>query len=292
MLHQKELSQTMDQINITQANKVFKGGSTTYFYSSIFFPKSVRRDVALLYSFVRIADNYVDSIPQNTTGFFAFRDEYYKSIATKEYTSDNSFINSFVDLSSRIGFDPLWAKAFLASMESDITKNRYQNFEELDTYIYGSAEVIGLYLAKLLKLPQESLVYAQKLGKAMQYINFIRDIYEDLGYNRIYIPITELTKYGIPLSSFNADDILNTYSKEFIHLIRAQIKLFEQWQKEAEAGFTFIPRRYLIPIKTASEMYKYTARRIADNPLIVFRKKIKPSKKRIFAQALFESITL
>jgi len=47
---------------------IFKRGSKTYFYSTLFFPGDVRRDVFILYSFLRKADDYVDAIPQDTEG--------------------------------------------------------------------------------------------------------------------------------------------------------------------------------------------------------------------------------
>jgi phytoene synthase len=50
---------------------------------------------------------------------------------------------------------------------------------------------------------------------------------------------------------------------------------------EAEKDFKYIPRRYLIPIKTASDMYKWTAAKIRENPFIIFKEKVKPSKLRI-----------
>ena len=47
-----------------------------------------------------------------------------------------------------------------------------------------------------------------------------------------------------------------------------------------------IPLRYLVPIKTASDMYKWTAARIEKNPFIVYKWKVKPSKMRILSAAL------
>lgn len=52
---------------------IFKKGSRTYFYSTIFFPKTVKKDVFTLYSFLRKADDYVDSIPQDAESFYAFK---------------------------------------------------------------------------------------------------------------------------------------------------------------------------------------------------------------------------
>jgi phytoene synthase len=49
---------------------IFKQGSRTYFYSSLFFPSYLKKDVFSLYGFVRKADNLVDSIPQDIKGFY------------------------------------------------------------------------------------------------------------------------------------------------------------------------------------------------------------------------------
>ena len=48
---------------------IFKNGSTTYYWSSRFFPKGIRDDVFKLYSFVRIVDDYVDTLPANIERF-------------------------------------------------------------------------------------------------------------------------------------------------------------------------------------------------------------------------------
>jgi phytoene synthase len=61
------------------------------------------------------------------------------------------------------------------------------------------------------------------------------------------------------------------------------------WQREAERGYHFIPYRYLLPIKTAADMYIWTARRIERNPMIVYEGKVKPPKARIVLQGLFNA---
>ncbi|MFW6313891.1 MAG: squalene/phytoene synthase family protein, partial [Spirochaetota bacterium] len=61
--------------------EVFRSGSKTYFNSSIFFPPGVRDDVFLLYGFVRVADDYVDSIPQRPEAFARFVEAYRRALA-------------------------------------------------------------------------------------------------------------------------------------------------------------------------------------------------------------------
>jgi len=74
--------------------------------------------------------------------------------------------------------------------------------------------------------------------------------------------------------------------EEFKKFIDTQIDYYFKWQTEAEQGFKYIPRRYLIPIKTASDMYNWTALKIKDNPFIIYEEKVKPSKFKIISTIL------
>ena len=263
--------------------KTFKQGSKTYFTSSMFFPPDKRDDVFRLYGFVRTADDYVDEIPQDKDGFYRFCDNYRTAMSGT--VSGDPIIDSFAELSNRKGFDPSWTEAFLHSMELDLVKNEYDTIEETLEYIYGSAEVIGLYMARLMELPEESFHYAQLLGRSMQYINFIRDIAEDNSLGRRYLPLK-----GSPLRDLS-EKTCRENPEEFTAFHRNQIKLYTNWHNEAVKGYSFIPRKMRIPIKTAEDMYMWTAAQIEKDPFIVFKRKVKPAKSKIILQALKNILT-
>jgi phytoene synthase len=266
---------------------IFKRGSRTYFYSSIFFPTHIRKDVFILYAFVRKADNYVDSVPQDVSGFYQFK-ERFNDAWSGSVTSD-IVVDSFVTLAKEKKFNKAWVDAFLSSMEMDITKKTYETIDETLQYMYGSAEVIGLMMARILNLIERSFEHARFLGRAMQYINFIRDINEDIKLGRQYLPMEELTRYG--LSSLSFDEV-KTHSEQFTAFIQAQLERYCGWQEWAEQGYSFIPRRYLIPIKTASEMYKWTGHQISKHPMIVYQCKVKPMVLLIISKTLFHIIEI
>ena len=258
--------------------KIFKNGSKTYYYSSFFFPPNVKEDVFKLYSFVRKADDYVDSVPQQKQEFYSFKDRYEQALEGE--VSGDLVIDNFVELVERRSFDTSWVEAFLYSMESDLYINSYETMESLRKYLYGSAEVVGLMMAQVLDLPEESYNSAMHLGRAMQYVNFIRDINEDLWLGRNYFPRKEFLENN--LESLEQQNTIENPTG-FKRFVLTQLDRFNEWQAEAEKGFKHIPKRYLIPIKTASEMYKWTARVIEKDPFIVYDKKVKPSIPRIVA---------
>ena len=253
--------------------KIFSKGSKTYFTASLFFPADIRRDVFVLYAFVRTADDFVDSVPQNRRDFYKFKELYNSSLRNGKKTG-NEIIDNFIDLLKRKKFKPEWVNAFLESMELDLRKKKYKTIDETLHYIFGSAEVIGLFMSRILDLPKKADKHAQMLGRAMQMINFIRDIAEDNSFGRVYLPLTGKVK-SLDYS------FASSHKADFEVFIRQKSILYKKWQKSAEEGYKYIPKRYLVPIKTAADMYLWTASEIEKKPMIVYERKVKPSRWRI-----------
>ena len=259
--------------------KIFKAGSVTYFYCSLFFPPEVRDDVFRLYAFVRTADDFVDCIPPKKKEFLGFKNEYFKVLSLGK--SNNKVIDSMVELIDRRNFKQEWVESFLEVMEQDLNQTKCQTLDDTIDYMYGSAEVIGLMMAKIMNLPDKATESAQMLGRAFQYVNFIRDIAEDNSLGRQYIPVDVVAKYG--LESLCIEDAQANQDK-FTLLIRDQINLYRQWMLQASKGFEYIPKRFRVPIQTSAQMYDWTAEQIAENPLVVFGKKVKPSPTQVVKQ--------
>jgi phytoene synthase len=241
-------------------------------------------------------DKFITKADKSVENTFA--EKYYTQrektasevVQTQNTLVENAVVEEFVKLQLEYGFSQSWIEAFIWSMESDFywqnrvnTKHNYETLEDTEKYIYGSADVVGLMMCKILKIPEKAYIYAQKLGFAFQYINFIRDVDEDVKLGRNYFPRSEMSKHS--LTSLEYKDIISSKVKieQFESFLRAQIDFYRKVQNEAMVGFKYIPWRYRLPIITASKMYLWTAKIIYQNPLIVFQKKVKPSKKRIIA---------
>lgn len=266
---------------------LFASGSKTYYNATRFFPDDLKKKVTLLYAFVRKADSLVDDVPQDEPGFRRFctdfqdlRHAYSGSPDAVLQDGVDPVIGGFVELEGVCGFDPAWADAFLYSMELDLHKSEYNTLDETLEYIYGSAEVIGLFMARIMELPDEALYGAKMLGRAMQYINFLRDIHEDIGLGRRYIPLGD--------ASFDSLNEAETrkHPREFEAFIRRELQRFTAWQEEADAAFAYIPRNFRIPVRTASDMYLWTAEQIFNDPWIIYTRQVKPSKPRIMLRGL------
>jgi phytoene synthase len=255
------------------------------FYSSLFFPKKIRNDVFICYAFVRRADDLVDNVPQNPEGFYSFKQKYEQ--AKRGIKTGDVVIDTFADLEYRRDFNPAWTEAFLNSMGMDLTKKTYETLEELLNYVYGAAEVMGLYMTNILGINKESYPYARFLGRSMQCINALRDIAEDIKLGRSYIPIDDLREHGLKSLEYH---YIKNHPENFSNLMKTHISRFCYWLETAEKGYHYMPKRYLISVKTAMDMYQWTAEQILKNPLIVYEWKVKPLVSQIVSTVFLNLI--
>jgi 15-cis-phytoene synthase len=271
--------------------QIFKRGSTTYYFSSKFFPRSIRGDVFRLYSFVRLADDYVDDQPAEPDKFQSLHRSWLSAINDPSFvtnrrssdTIDERAIKNIVHVVRKYGMQKSWVDSFFDSMQADLDNKSYDSINDSLWYAHGSAEVIGFMMARIMGLPDKLLPAAALQGRAMQWINFIRDIDEDNQLGRCYIPKTELKRAG--LKSLDKQEALSN-PEAFQVCIRAQIYRYRQWQDEASEVFLCIPRRLRLPLQTAVDMYDWTASQIYQNPLIVFEKKVKPRRRQVMIHGL------
>ena len=173
---------------------VTKNYSTSFYWASLFFSKEIRKEIFNIYGFVRFADEIVDSFH-----------EYDKQELLDRFIADfehglthgislNPIIHSFVETVNQHNIEKKHIDAFLESMRFDLTKSDYQTDAEIQKYIYGSAEVIGLMCLKVFCKGDQSYYNtlepgAIKLGAAFQKVNFLRDLENDtLELNRNYFP--------------------------------------------------------------------------------------------------------
>jgi phytoene/squalene synthetase len=159
-----------------------------------------REGIYSIYGFVRYADEIVDTfIDQDQRVIFEeFRQETYKAIERK--FSINPIIDSFQMAVNKYGIDRELIDAFLLSMEMDLSNDVYSP-ELLKTYIYGSAEVVGLMCLRVFYFNEpekydQLKAPARKLGEAFQKVNFLRDAHDDYnGKGRVYFKDIDFSNF-------------------------------------------------------------------------------------------------
>lgn len=174
----------------------------TYYLATLLLPPAKRPFVHALYGFARYADEIVDDLAstlspaEKAQWLDTWSEQFFADLARG--ASDDPVCRAVVDTVQRWNIPTAHFEAFLTSMRMDLTVTEYETFEDLYTYVYGSAAVIGLQMVPILE-PSSPEAYdrAMDLGVAFQLANFVRDVNEDLDRGRVYLPLAELAEHGV-----------------------------------------------------------------------------------------------
>lgn len=208
----------MDQYDAScyGASKLITHAYSTSFGLSIrLFEPSLRPHIYAVYGLVRIADEIVDTYAGSDQRELldALEKETKRAIITGYST--NPIVHAFTLTAREYSIGSSLITPFFKSMRMDLSPQTYDQ-KKYETYIYGSAEVVGLMCLKVFlkdeKRYKELEAPARRLGAAYQKVNFLRDIAADAnGLGRWYFPISSAEKFDE--KSKNA--IINDIKKDF-----------------------------------------------------------------------------
>lgn len=188
--------------------------STSFGWASKLLGKSVRQQVRNIYALVRVADEIVDGAAAEAldvlrsnhrepeTLLDELEAETYRALA--EGFSTNLVVHAFAQTARKVGIERDIIEPFFTSMRMDLHQREHSR-ETFDTYVYGSAEVVGLMCLKAFvaeatySAEQHATMVAgaRALGAAFQKVNFLRDLAADFKkLGRSYFP-------NVTVASFN-----------------------------------------------------------------------------------------
>ncbi|MBL7951940.1 MAG: phytoene/squalene synthase family protein [Flavobacteriales bacterium] len=179
--------------------------TTTRSYSTSFslgirsLDKDLRGPINAIYGFVRFADEIVDTFHgyDKPTLLKRFREDTHQAI--EEGISLNPILHSFQRVVNSYGIEAELYDTFLDSMAMDLQGRTYDQ-QAYETYILGSAEVVGLMCLRVFCKNDDALYQrlkpsAMKLGAAFQKVNFLRDLKDDhVNLGRTYFPGVDVSR--------------------------------------------------------------------------------------------------
>jgi len=257
----------------------------TYYLATLLLPPEKRPFVHALYGFARYADEIVDDLASTLTD-----DEKANSLNQwgegvisdiKSGNSDDVIGRALVDTVKRFDIPIQYFQAFLHSMSMDLTITEYQEYEDLQEYVYGSAAVIGLQMVSVLGIEKgfsidEVNASAEKLGVAFQLANFIRDVGEDLDRGRVYLPIAELQAHGVTREMLER----KVLTPQIKSALKEQIERVRKLQQESMVGINMLAKQSRACIQAASELYCGIVDEVENIDYQIFSKRAKTSNWR------------
>jgi phytoene synthase len=170
----------------------------TYYYATRRLPAELRPATHALYGYVRTADQIVDG-----PGRPATPDERRAALDAWEAEleagaqSCQPIVRALADAAARHRLPLGELRTYMRSMRIDCGPVRIGSWEELVSYMDGSAGSVGRIMAALLGVPARHHADLGRLGLAFQLANFIRDVREDATLDRVYLPAEDRARFGV-----------------------------------------------------------------------------------------------
>lgn len=264
----------------TVSRKVTKGSGSNFYYAFLFLPKPKREAIYAVYAFCRLSDDLVDEVKAGGDPAEALS-RWRKELDTHfENSIGPPVIAAVGQAARRFEIPKVYFKELLDGMEMDLTRARYATFEELYSYCYRVASVVGLICIEIFGYTNpRTRTYAEQLGIAFQLTNILRDLAIDAKRGRIYLPQDELKRFG-----YSEEDLLaGRYNGAFVELMRFQCERARNYFRAASVGLPEEDRRSLLAAEIMRAIYYRLLLKIEQRRYNVFQGDIAlPKSHKLF----------
>jgi len=237
--------------------------------ASRFLPSRVRDEAAIVYAFCRRADDAVDlaSLAEQPRIAAELRRELDGLYAGS--SQPEPVLAAFQRLVLERAIPAEYPSELLAGIEMDAQGTRYEDVAALLGYCFRVAGTVGLMMAHVLGVRQPgALRHAAHLGIAMQLTNVCRDVREDWGRGRLYLPTTLLARAGANADPRGVAARIESARMPVARVTRALLKHADRFYESGDRGIPALPFRAALTARAArlvySEIGKVILRRDAD----------------------------
>jgi phytoene synthase len=244
---------------------------SSFYYAFLFLPPTQRAAITAFYAFCREIDDVVDDMVDPSVA--SSKLAWWQAEVTQSFAGQPSHpvLQALMPLAAEFQIEQHHLQSVIEGCQMDLTQTRYLDYPGLQRYCHLVAGVVGEVAAQIFgqTVPQTTL-YAHKLGQALQLTNIIRDVGEDAGRGRIYLPVNELQQFDV-----KAHEILKrSYSERFTALMQFQARRAQGLYDEALALLPAVDRRAQKPGLMMASIYRALLREIERDNFQVLHQRI------------------
>jgi len=250
--------------------KSFGYHAKSFRFAARLFPRTRLQQVADVYAFCRFTDDMVDEAGAEDPGTTEARLDLWLSMARSAYEGKASgigFLDEVMTTMRDAGVPFTYAEDLIEGVRMDLIPRSYGSLEELWTYSYRVASVVGGWLTELFGVRDPwVLERAYALGHAMQLTNILRDVGEDLSKGRLYLPSNLMARAGVD------QELLEAKAKHggamFSGYRRLMEDLMERAEDDYEKAFEAMPALpwfFQGPTAIAASVYRGIHKEIRKN---------------------------
>jgi phytoene synthase len=260
--------------HLLTADIVEKNKRSNFYYSFLLLPKPKREAINIVYAWCRVADDIVDdegSVSAKRLRLLQWAKEFELGLTG---SSRYQLVNKLSQIINRFNIPLHFFNELIKGMEMDLVKTRYETFDDLKHYCYRVASTVGLICGEIFGYSkQETKLYAENLGLALQLTNIIRDVAADAKKGRIYLPQRDMDYFGYSEEELFAEK----YNIKFKRMMAFQAERARSYFAEAIKHLSAEDRPLFIAALIMQEIYFRLLQDIEKAEYNIFPRRIKVS---------------
>jgi len=212
--------------------------AANFYYAFMLLPGPKRRALHAVYGFCRGADDIADgpgSAEERRALLEDYRQSLLEALAGRPRGSDWLVL---ADSAKRFELDPANLSEVIDGCAADCAPLEVNTEADLQRYSYGVAGSVGLLSARIFGYRDLAVPgYAVELGEAMQLTNILRDLTEDLGNGRCYLPAEDLARFGVSREDLLVGP-LGSRAQRYRDLMRFEV---DRARRHFRSGLRLVP---------------------------------------------------
>jgi phytoene synthase len=263
-----------------EVSRLTRARAKNFAYGIMVLPPPKRRAIAAVYAFAREVDDVADGdLPVEEK---RERLEALRTSLDDEAPADAMLV-ALADARARYAISRDALSALVDGGLQDTEQTRYADFTDLRGYCEKVAGAVGV--ACIAVYGSDDVERAQTLGVALQLINIMRDVREDWGLGRMYLPQDELAAHGVPESDVEHGRV----TPEWRALMAFQARRARTHLEEGLHLLDSLDRRSALCVSTFAGLYRGQLDRMEENGFDVFGASCRlstPAKLAVVARGL------
>jgi 15-cis-phytoene synthase len=272
----------------------FGNHAKSFRFASRLFPAEALDKVAAVYAFCRFTDDLVDQGEGLDPSLLEARLNEWLRLAREAYADRQTGVGLLDEVLGEMGRSGVpfrYVEELVEGVRMDLFPRRFETLQDLRVYSFRVASVVGGWLTELFGVRDPRVLErAYAMGHAMQLTNILRDVGEDLGMGRVYLPEDRMERHGVDR------DLLERITRGKSPIPPGYRSLMEELMAEAdkdyEEAFMAIPRLppfFQRPVAVAAQVYRGIHQEIRSNGHDNLTRRARtslPTKVRLGAGAL------
>jgi 15-cis-phytoene synthase len=239
-----------------EVQRVTRERAKNFAYGIMVLPREKRRAIAAIYAFAR----EVDDVADGTLPAVEKRVQLESLRAALDDPPPTAMHIALADARATFDIPRAALSALVDGGLQDLEQTRYATFDELRGYCEKVAGAVGI--ACVAVYGSDDVGRAMTLGIALQLINIMRDVAEDEGLGRVYLPQDELERFGV--------EELGEVTPQWRALMQFQAQRARAHLDEGLKLLDSLDRRSALCVSTFAGLYRGQLDRIESNGFDVF----------------------